>query len=63
MLQYRRLAKETRTAASVKFAEQYGREPDGVDEKDINKLLLIGKAYDRAMKQPIAKTLFICPVF
>ena len=50
MLKYRRLSKETRTAASVKFVEQYGREPDGVDEKDINRLLLIGKAYDRAMK-------------
>ena len=50
MLKYRRLSKETRTAASVKFVEKYGREPDGVDEKDINRLLLIGKAYDRAMR-------------
>ena len=50
MLKYRRLSKETRTAASVKFVEKYGREPDGVDEKDINRLLLIGKAYDSAMR-------------
>jgi hypothetical protein len=50
MLKYRRLGKETRTAATVKFVEKYDREPDGTDEKDLFRLLQIGRAYDKAMK-------------
>jgi hypothetical protein len=50
MLKYRRLGKETRTAATVKFVEKYNREPDGTDEKDLFRLLRIGQAYDKAMK-------------
>jgi len=50
MLKYRRLGKETRTAATVKFVEKYDREPDGTDEKDLFRLLRIGQAYDKAMK-------------
>lgn len=50
MLKYRRLGKETRTAATVKFVEEYNREPDGTDEKDLFRLLRIGQAYDKAMK-------------
>ena len=50
MLKYRRLGKETRTAATVKFVEKYNREPDGTDKMDLNRLLKIGQTYDKAMK-------------
>lgn len=50
MMKYRRLGKETRTAAAVEFEERYGREPDGTDRKDLFRLLQIGRAYDKAMK-------------
>ena len=50
MLKYRRLSKETRTAAGVKFVEQYDREPDPTNQADIMRLVKIGKAYDRALK-------------
>ncbi len=45
MLQYRRLPKETRNAASVRFAQQYDRMPDGTDFKDLMRLVEIAKAY------------------
>lgn len=48
MLSYRRLRKEIRTAASVKFVEVYDREPDGTDFKDLMRLVEIGKAYNSA---------------
>ena len=50
MLDYRRLSKETRVAAGVRFVEEYNREPDPLNEKDLKRLVLIGKAYDKAMK-------------
>jgi hypothetical protein len=50
MLKYRRLGKETRTAATVEFVEKYNRDPDGTDEKDLFRLLRIGQAYDRTLK-------------
>jgi len=50
MLTYRRLPKEIRTAASVKFVEQYDRDPDGTDYKDLMRLVEIGKAYKSAYK-------------
>ena len=50
MLKYRRLSKETRTAAGVRFVQQYNREPDPTNQADIMRLVKIGKAYDRALK-------------
>jgi len=50
MLKYRRLTKETRVAAGVRFVEQYDREPDPTNEKDIARLVMIGKAYDKSLK-------------
>jgi hypothetical protein len=48
MLKYRRLSKEARTAAGVRFFEKFGREADGTNEKDIAELMLFGKAYEQA---------------
>lgn len=50
MLTYRRLPKETRNAASVRFAQEYDRMPDGTDFKDLLRLVEIGKAYKSAFK-------------
>jgi len=50
MLTYRRLPKETRTAAAVRFAQEYDRMPDGTDFKDLLRLVEIGKAYKSAFK-------------
>lgn len=50
MMQYRRLKKETRQAAGVEFFDKYDREPDPLSAEDIKRLVLIGKAYDKAMK-------------
>ena len=50
MLTYRRLPKEIRTAATVKFVEKYDREPNGTDFKDLMRLVEIGKAYKSAYK-------------
>ena len=50
MLKYRRLSKETRTAAGVRFVQQYNREPDPTNQADIIRLVKIGKTYDRALK-------------
>lgn len=50
MLKYRRLSKETRVAAGVRFVEQYDREPDPTNEKDIARLVMIGKAYEKTLR-------------
>jgi len=50
MLKYRRLSKESRTAAGVEFVDRYGREPDPTKQSDIEDLVIIGKAYDQALK-------------
>ena len=50
MMQYRRLQKNTRQVAGVEFFERYDREPDPLNAADINRLVRIGKAYDKAMK-------------
>lgn len=50
MLTYRRLPKEVRTVATVRFVEEYDRQPDGTDFKDLMRLVEIGKAYNRAYR-------------
>ena len=50
MLTYRRLPKEVRTVSTVRFVEEYDRQPDGTDFKDLMRLVEIGKAYNRAYR-------------
>ena len=50
MLKYRRLSKESRTAAGVEFVDRYTREPDPTKQSDIEDLVIIGKACDQALK-------------
>ena len=50
MLTYRRLPKEVRTVATVRFVEEYDRQPDGTDFKDLMRLVEIGKAYNSAYR-------------
>ena len=50
MMDYRRLSKDARSAAGIKFIDKYGREPDPLDEKDLARLVKIGKGYKKAMK-------------
>lgn len=48
MLKYRRYSKEIREAAGVRFFEEYNKEPDGTDFKDLNRLNNIADAYTKA---------------
>jgi len=50
MMDYRRMSKEARQIAGVKFIERNGREPDPLDKADLREVVIIGKAYDKAMK-------------
>lgn len=50
MMDYRRLSKEARQIAGVKFIERNGREPDPLNKADLREVVLIGEAYDKAMK-------------
>jgi len=50
MLSFRRIPKEYRSLAAIKFKENNGREPDGTKYEDLIELVEIGKAYKSAYK-------------
>ena len=50
MLDYRRLPKDIRKAATIEFVQKYDREPDGSDINDLKALATIGSVYRQKLR-------------
>jgi len=50
MLDYRRLPKDIRKAATIEFVQKYDREPEGSDINDLKALATIGSVYRQKLR-------------